>query len=215
MAKRIPGAVRAAPPQRLSPQLCHPASSPPEGDQWLHEIKLDGYRLICWIDQGKVVLRTRGDQDWTGRFPYIVREVRQLPVENAILDGEVVALQPNGASSFNELVRALREGKSERLFYLVFDILYLDGFDLRNVTCERRKGALAALLPDGTGTIRYVDHLTGHGPQFFAECCRHGLEGVVSKRRDAPYRSGRVPSWLKAKCRKEADFVIGGFTRPK
>jgi bifunctional non-homologous end joining protein LigD len=230
-ARRIAGAVAANMPRELEPQLCWPTTAPPEGKLWFHEIKFNGYRLLCWINADEVVLRTRKGLDWTERFLHLVQAIRALPIESAILDGELVAVRPSGVTSFEDLQVAFRDGRAHQLRYFVFDLLYLDGYDLRNVTLERRKRALAKIieaahnLPLTTHhspltthaplTIQYVDHMAGKGQQFFAECCRHELEGIISKQRDAPYRSGRDRSWLKIKCARQSDFVIGGFTRER
>lgn len=204
-------------PSKIDMQLATLAKQPPVGDQWLHEIKFDGYRIICRVDGGRARLITRGDQDWTGRMPTIARAAEALPVERAILDGEVVALLPNGVSSFQALQNAFRGERSEPLVYYVFDLLYLDGHDLRGAPLEQRKARLAELLDHNTsrGALRYADHVEGEGEQFFAESCRLGLEGIISKRRDRAYVAGRGYDWLKTKCVRRDEFVIGGFTEPE
>jgi bifunctional non-homologous end joining protein LigD len=215
-AAAISRASRSAMPGQLAPQLATPAARPPEGDQWLHEIKFDGYRLLCFIDGDKVRLRTRRQNDWTDRFPHVVEAARQLPVETALLDGEVVGLLPNGVSSFPVLQTALKEGRPQRLVYFVFDLLYLNGYDLRKSPLEQRKRALASILGGGLrGPLHYADHIEGDPGDFFDECRRLGLEGVVSKRRDRPYREGRTADWLKSKSVQRDEFVIGGFTEPE
>jgi bifunctional non-homologous end joining protein LigD len=212
---QVPGAVKRPLPAAVKPQLCELVGEPPDGDAWLHEVKLDGYRLLCWIDGQNVILRTRREHDWTHRFPHLVAALRSLAVGSAILDGEVVALRPDGTSSFSDLVTAFSSNNVSRLIYFVFDLLYLDGYDLRGAACDRRKQALAPLLHAAAPPLQYLDHIEGEGPRFSDECRRHGLEGVISKRRDSPYRGGRTSNWLKAKFTRETDFVIGGFTRPK
>ena len=212
---RLPGADRAPLLEPLQPQLAELASQVPEGEQWFHEIKFDGYRILAWVDRGRVTLRTRNKLDWTTRFPELAAGLAELPARQAVLDGEVVALLPSGASSFQELQNALSEDKTGQLIYQAFDLLFLDGYDLRGVPLEARKAKLAELLTAlETRRIQYTDHLEGSGPEFFGECCRIGLEGIISKRRDRPYRSGRGPEWLKMKCVEREEFVIGGFTRP-
>jgi bifunctional non-homologous end joining protein LigD len=186
----------------------------PEGERWIHEIKFDGYRLICSIDRGKVRLQTRNGLDWTSRFKSIATVARTLPVESAILDGEVVGLLPNGASSLPVLQAALRQGATQSIAYFVFDLLYLNGFDLRKSPLEARKAALASVLKPSKVPIQYVDHVESNGVALFEECRRLGLEGVISKRRDCPYRETRSPEWLKCKCVLRDEFVIGGFTDP-
>ncbi|MBI1901023.1 MAG: DNA ligase D [Planctomycetia bacterium] len=214
--ENLPGAVREAMPRRMAPQLAVPVAAPPEGDLWLHEIKFDGYRLLCHIDDGRVTLRTRNNVDWTDRFPHLVENAQALPVRSAVLDGEVVALLPSGASSFQALQTAFQQRRERQLVYYAFDLLYLDGFSLEPCPLEERKKLLAAIVDRaGREPIQLADHIAGRGAEFFEQCFQAGLEGVVSKRRDRPHRSGRTPDWQKAKCRKQAELVVGGFTPPQ
>jgi bifunctional non-homologous end joining protein LigD len=211
----VAGAKRAELPATLKPQLAELADSPPAGDKWLHEIKFDGYRLMFWIDNGQVTIRTRRGNDWTEKFPHLAQAAAQLPVQTAILDGELVAMLPNGLSSFAALKNALSDGTVHRLVYFVFDLLYLDGYDLRKVPLEQRKALLSQVVPQSDkGRLQYVDHMLGNGPEFFEQTGRLGLEGIVSKRRDKPYRSDRSSEWLKSKHLQRDEFVIGGFTEP-
>ena len=211
----IPKSVRAAMPQEISPQLATQSMKLPDGPHWLHEIKFDGYRLLCFIEDGRVRLLTRRNNDWTERFPHLVEAAGRLNVPSAILDGEVVGLLPNGASSFTMLQSALKQGRPRQLIYFVFDLLYVDGYDLRRSALSDRKQALAALLGQtAPGPLQYVDHIAGPGAAFFGECRRLGLEGVVSKRSDRPHRAGRSHEWLKTKCVLRDEFVVGGFTDP-
>lgn len=208
-------AVKAALPKKVTPQLATLADAAPQGDQWLHEIKLDGYRLLCRIDRGEVSLVTRNGLDWTGRFPEIAKAAEDMPVRQALLDGEVVALLSGGVSSFQSLQEALSAGETAKLVYYAFDILYLDGYDVTGAPLEERKRLLATLFEKPQGNrIQFLDHLEGNGPEFFEQCCQMGLEGIVSKRRDRPYRPGRGGDWLKVKCVQKEEFVIGGYTRP-
>ena len=211
--------ARAAPvPEAIAPQLASPSDAPPAGSAWLHEIKFDGYRIVARLDGGAVRLGTRNDKDWTERFGLLATLLGGLPVASAILDGEVVALEADGTSSFRRLQEALGAGRTEALTYQAFDLLYLDGYDLTGVELRTRKGLLAALLASaghvGSGRVRFTDHLEGNGPAFLREACSLGLEGVVSKRADAPYRGGRTRSWLKSKCSRQAEFLVGGYTDP-
>ena len=215
----IPGARKAALPPRILPQLATLKESPPQGDAWLHEMKLDGYRILCRISGGAgqgtdVKLFSRSGQDWTEQFPGIVGAISRLPLRSAWLDGEVVALEPDGRSSFQRLQRALSEGHEEDLIYYVFDLLHLDGYDLMPAALEARKGALATLLDRRGGALRYTDHVVGEGASFHREACRLHLEGMISKRKDAPYRPGRSSDWLKVKCLQRQEFVIAGYTDP-
>ncbi|MFO0982388.1 MAG: DNA ligase D [Planctomycetota bacterium] len=208
--------VRAEPPEQITPQLATPVATPPEGDQWLHEIKLDGYRLIARAAGGKVRVFTRHGLDWTDRFPSIVRILESLPVAAAILDGEVVKLQADGRSSFDGLQDAIARRSDAGLTYFVFDLLHLDGFDLRQVPLEQRKQTLKPLLERlaYAANVRYTDHVVGRGKEFFLQAGRFRLEGVVSKLRDGAYRGVRSRDWLKAKCEHRQEFVVGGFTEP-
>jgi bifunctional non-homologous end joining protein LigD len=215
-AGRIPKAVAAAMPDRIEPQLASTAQRLPDGDQWLHEMKLDGYRLLCFVENGKVRLLTRRHNNWTSRFPYIAAAAAKLPARSVVLDGEVVGLLPSGVSSFAVLQSALKSGKTRPLVYFVFDLLYLDGQDLRRAALVDRKQALSELLRNApTGPIQYVDHIEGTAEAFFGECQRLGLEGIISKRKDRPYREGRSQEWLKSKCVLRDEFVVGGFTEPE
>jgi bifunctional non-homologous end joining protein LigD len=217
-AKGLPGARRAAPPATLSPQLATLSEQVPRGEAWLHEIKFDGYRLVAHLEQGKVRLLTRNGHDWTSRFRAQARQLAALPARQAILDGELVALDASGASSFRELQEAISRKQTGRLAYQLFDLLYLDGYDLSAVPLLERKGALAQLLQAAgageTSLLRYSDHLRGRGPEALEQACALGLEGIISKRAGAPYRSGRSKLWLKGKCTRHEKFVVGGYTPP-
>ncbi len=186
--------------------------APPEGDEWFHEIKHDGYRIVARIEEGEVRLVSRNGKDWTKEFPQVARAVGRLPAGTALLDGEVAAVLPNGATSFQALQR--RADATAPLVYFAFDLLHLDGWDLRAVKLEDRKEVLRRLLESAPATIRFSDHVRGHGPAFFEKAREAGLEGVVSKRADAPYREGRGGDWRKAKCRLSQEVVIGGWTLP-
>ena len=206
-------------PAFIAPQLATLVNDVPEGAQWLHELKFDGYRIICRIDDGQVSLLTRNAQDWTGRFAVVADAAKRLPVRQAIIDGEVVAMQKNGTHSFQLLQNSLRGGAGTRLIYYAFDLLYLDGRDLRQVSLVERKELLEKNVSGrakttDTAVIRYSKHWTGHGKELLAKACARGLEGIVAKGIDDPYRSGRGRSWLKIKCSKSQEFVIGGFTDP-
>ncbi len=171
--------------------------------------------MLVWIDQGKVTIRTRRGNDWTDKFPHLVNAARQLPIKSALLDGELVAQLPNGVSSFAALQNALSGGTVHRLIYFAFDLLYANDYDLQKVPLEQRKVILHKLLPDGgPRCLQFVDHIVGNGPEFFQQTAAMGLEGVVSKRRDRRYRSGRSAEWIKAKHLQREEFVIGGFTEP-
>jgi len=197
----------------VEPQLAQLSATVPSGDEWVHEIKYDGYRLICTLQDGEARLWTRRQLDWTHRFPAITAAVAELDVESAILDGELVALTAGGISSFQALQNSLQGIESRPLVYYVFDLLHFDGEDLRPLPLLERKERLKRILPaDHAGRVRYNDHLRGDGLTFLKHCCRAGLEGIIAKRGDRPYVSGRSSDWLKCKCLQQEEFVIGGFT---
>jgi len=214
--QEIRGARRRRMPDKLQPQLATVANQAPEGSEWLHEIKYDGYRLLARIEGGKARLITRGGLDWTVKFPALAARLGQLPLESALIDGELVHLEPQGTTSFSSLQDAISGGKTDTLNFFAFDLLYRDGWDLTGAALEDRKAALAGIVsPKAQGMLRYSDHQIGHGPAFFAQACSYRLEGIVSKRRTEPYRPGRGRSWLKVKCRNRDEFVVVGFTDPE
>jgi bifunctional non-homologous end joining protein LigD len=203
-------------PHDAALQLATLVGEPPTGETWLHEIKLDGYRLLARVERGRARLLTRNGHDWTERFPELARDLSALP--DALLDGEAVVLDRRGVSLFGELQEALAGGVTGRIVFHAFDLLWREGDDLRPRPQSDRKEALRQLLEehaDALGTrVRYTDHLVGRGPAFFERACRSGLEGIISKRADAPYRAGRGRAWLKVKCSRSDEFVVGGFTPP-
>ncbi len=209
----IAGAVRRPLPATQPLALAMVVEAPPEGDDWLHEIKHDGYRIVARIEEGEVRLISRNGKDWTKEFPQVARAVGRLPAGTALLDGEVAAVLPNGATSFQALQRRSSAGAAP-LVYFAFDLLHLDGWDLRQVGIEGRKEVLRRLLQGAPPALRFSDHVRGQGPTFFEKARQAGLEGVVSKRAGAPYREGRGGDWRKAKCRLTQEFVIGGWTLP-
>ncbi|HEY1432237.1 MAG TPA: non-homologous end-joining DNA ligase, partial [Stellaceae bacterium] len=212
----IPGARKRRMPDKLLPQLATVTSQAPDGPEWLHEIKYDGYRLLARIEDGKVRLITRGGLDWTAKFPALAGRLGQLPLESALIDGELVHLEPKGTTSFSSLQDAISGGRTDTLNFFAFDLLYRDGWDLTGAALQDRKSALSAIIsPQALGMLRYSDHQIGHGPAFFAQACSYKLEGIVSKRRTEPYRTGRGRSWLKVKCRNREEFVVVGFTDPE
>lgn len=203
-------------PEFVPPQLASQTARPPGGAEWLHELKLDGYRMQAHIAGGKVKLLTRRGLDWTHRMPALAQALQALPVKTAILDGEVVVLDAQGLSSFAELQAAFQEGQRRALTYYLFDLLHLNGRSTREQPLAERKEKLAALLSslEPAGEIRYSDHIESRSEEMYAAACRLGAEGVVSKKRDSRYISGRSASWLKIKCSRQQEFVIGGFTLP-
>lgn len=199
-------------PPFVEPQLATLVDAPPAGAEWLHEIKFDGYRMIASLAGDRVVLYTRNGLDWTDKFRPIVPSLSQLDCDSALLDGEMAVADAQGKTDFGALQDALSGGKG-RIAYYLFDILHLDGEDLRKRPLRERKQILKALLqsaPSG-GPLAYSDHVAGHGDDVFSNACDMHLEGIISKLADAPYRSGRSKAWLKSKCGMEQEFVIIGW----
>jgi bifunctional non-homologous end joining protein LigD len=199
-------------PAFFRPQLATLVKESPDGDEWLHEIKYDGYRIGCMIRGREIRLVSRNNKDWTEKFPEIRDAALGLNLKQAVLDGEVAVELADGRTSFHALQMA-GAGSRARLFYFAFDLLELGGRDLRSLPLQERKAELQRLLAKADSRrIRYAEHISGNGPGFYQEACRIGLEGIVSKRRDARYRPGRNRDWLKTKCSARQEFVIGGFT---
>ncbi len=202
-------------PDFVPPSLATLRESPPLGDGWLHEIKFDGYRLEARLDHGKVRLLTRKGLDWTHRFKPIAQAVATLDAETALIDGELVAVDERGHSSFSLLQNDLKDSRYDRLRYCAFDLLFLDGHDLRGKPLIDRKAALARLLKsEGKNSlIQNTEHLEDDGKLVLRHACDLGLEGVVSKLRNAPYQSGRSENLIKSKCHNAQEFIVVGFTR--
>ncbi|HJL17585.1 MAG TPA: DNA ligase D [Sandaracinaceae bacterium LLY-WYZ-13_1] len=217
-----PGAVEGAKRQRrlpkaAKPALCAPVDAPATSDRWVHEVKHDGYRILARLADGVAILQTRNGHDWTAKMPSLARSLAALPVDAAWIDGEIVVLDAEGRSRFGALQSALEPGRDHAIRYLAFDLLHLDGWDLRPASLVDRKSTLRAVLQAGgalEGRVRFGAHVRGQGAAFLAEACRMGVEGVVSKRADAPYRAGRSKAWTKTKCLARDDFVVGGWTEP-
>jgi len=209
-------------PGFIAPQLALQTTSAPNGGDWMHELKLDGYRIQVQIRSGekgtsarRVRLLTRKGLDWTARMPDIAAAAKKLGVKDAILDGEVVALDDKGVSNFADLQAAFQEKRERFITYFAFDLLHLNGRNPRELPLLKRKEILRDLLGDAreNSPIRYSEHLQADGNEVFKKACALGAEGIVSKLGSAKYTSGRSGAWLKLKCRLEQEFVIGGFTR--
>ena len=207
-------------PAFIAPELATLGKNPPAGDGWIHELKLDGYRIQARVEQSRgkapVKLLTRTGLDWTHRMKPIAEAVAALPVKSALLDGEVVVLAKDGTTSFAELQAAFQDGAESALTYFVFDLLHLDGRNLRGLPLVERKSILARLLDGASsdGAVRLSEHLDGGAGAVFKHACQLGAEGIVSKLARSRYSSGRGNSWLKLKCYREQELVIGGFTLP-
>jgi bifunctional non-homologous end joining protein LigD len=200
-------------PPFVPPSLATLRSDPPTGSEWVHEIKFDGYRIQAQLAQRHVRLLTRKGLDWTGKFPNVAAAVAALPARSALVDGEVVIEDEKGVSSFSGLQAALKAGEQERFIYYVFDLLHFDGRDLLDQPMIERKAQLHKLVPAGTqGTIRYSEHFEKSGQLVLRHACEIGLEGIVSKRKDAPYRGGRSECFIKTKCTNAQEFVVGGYS---
>ena len=210
------GARKSPQESWVKPQLATLVTSCPEGEEWIHELKYDGYRILCRLKDGEATLWTRNGNEWTRKLPSIASAVSGLPVKNAWLDGEVVALLPDGRISFQTLQNAFDAHSDSNLVYYVFDLLYLDGYDLRPSPLLERKRLLSQVVKAATPSplIQYSDHIIGQGDVAFAEACRTGMEGLIAKRADAPYVAGRNRNWVKVKCGHRQEFVIGGYTDP-
>lgn len=202
-------------PLRIEPCVATLADKPPKGPDWAYEVKWDGYRLAVHVEPGRVRAITRGGHDWTSRFTSITAEARQLGHATLILDGEAVVLDDKGRSDFGLLQRALGRKPSlhdplEILFF-AFDLLYLDGRDLRRLPLRERRGLLEPIVAGRNGIIRLSEEVEADGEDFFRIACDHGLEGIIAKHRGKPYHSGRRPEWQKIKCVRRDSFVIVGY----
>ena len=199
-------------PGFIEPMLASLVKAPLAGERWLHEIKFDGYRLEARIEGGHVKLLTRSGLDWTGKFgEEIIGVFKALPVSKAVIDGELVVENAAGASDFSALQADLSEGRTDRFLFYAFDLLYLDGYDLREAPLDARKAPLERLVGHGSGALKLSGHFDESGEVVLKHACRLGLEGIVSKLRDSPYRSGRGKSWIKSKCSDRQEFVVAGF----
>ena len=214
--KKMPGARKRPMPEFVAPQLATLFGNAPEGDQWLHEVKFDGYRLLGHLSKGSVVLWTRNQNDWTSKFASIARALKDFPANSAILDGEVMALDDKGRASFQKLQQSLKLGDT-KLIFQIFDLIYFDGYDLTATPLIQRKMLLEHLFSSvsARSPLRYSDHVIGNGRAFFKQACEYGIEGVVSKVVDSKYESTRNRNWLKIKCHQRQEFVIAGYTPSK
>ncbi len=210
---KVPAARKALLANSVDVQLATSATVAPEGEGWIHEIKYDGYRMLCRLNAGTVRIYSRNRKEWTADFPIVARALADLPIESAWIDGEVVSMDAKGRFGFQALQQALSTGTGEVVYY-AFDLLYLNGYDLRGVTLQERKTVLKRLVP-AAGTIRYSDDFAVSGAEFFAHVCKLGLEGMISKRVDSTYQGTRAATWLKVKCARRQEMVIGGFTDPE
>jgi DNA ligase D-like protein (predicted ligase) len=201
-------------PRWIEPQLSKLAVKAPTGPQWVHEVKFDGYRMAARIEKGQVNLLTRSGLDWTEKYPIIATAFAQLRVKTAYIDGELCGARPDGVTSF-EIMQQVSDSGGGNLTYFAFDLFHLDGEDVTRLPLAERRARLAALLKKSPAGIAYSDHEGGDGEVFRRAACKHGLEGVVSKRLDRPYLPGERGAWVKSKCLNRAEFVIVGWSDPE
>jgi bifunctional non-homologous end joining protein LigD len=211
---RLDGIPKEKLPVFLPPQLALQATTPPSGGGWLHELKLDGYRIQARKDGEAIQLLTRTGLDWTHRMKTVAAQLKALPTATAILDGELVVVAENGTTSFADLQAAFQEGVKKPLTYFAFDLLHLNGHNLRGLPLVDRKQYLAELLEDSGEFVRLSEHIESDGREVFHKACEFHAEGIISKRANNLYTAGRSSDWLKLKCVHEQEFVIGGFTLP-
>lgn len=204
-------------PATFSPQLCFLTDRTPEGEGWLHEIKFDGYRIIAIKNKDQIKLLTRRGLDWSQHFPTLVKELKKLPIEKAIFDGEIIVQDKKGISRFQLLQNAIKDRKQINLKYYIFDLGYYEGLDLTKMVLIDRKKILKTIFEHWKHHphIFYTDHILSNGKAIFQRACQYSLEGIVSKNIMSVYEHKRSHDWLKTKCTHRQEFVIGGFTKPK
>ncbi|QJQ94892.1 MULTISPECIES: DNA ligase D [Halomonadaceae] len=213
----LPDEARQAPFPELKPLIPQLVDEVPKGDGWLHELKLDGYRLLAEKRGDEIRLFTRNRNDWTARFPDLTRQLAELACDNAVIDGEVVVYNSDGTTDFQALQNALKDQEEAELDFVAFDLPYFEDHDLTRVALPERKALLSRLL-DASRSMPNVtlgEGIVGQGEALMEKVCEMGVEGVVSKRLDARYASGKQSSWLKTKCINNDEFVIGGYTEPQ
>jgi DNA ligase D-like protein (predicted ligase) len=202
-------------PKWVKLQLCKLAREPPQGPGWLHEIKYDGYRMHVRLDRGRAHLLTRTGLDWTPKYPSMAAALSVLPAKQAYLDGELCGVRPDWRTSFSLIQTASDSGNSAALVFFLFDLLYLDGDFINSAPLYERKERLRDLVSNAGTPLQYSDHQIGRGPEFYAKACELSLEGIISKRADAPYSPGDRGLWVKVKCENREEFVVVGWTDPE
>jgi DNA ligase D-like protein (predicted ligase) len=218
MAKSTSNRPRAhAPdlPKWVKPQLCKLVERPPHGPEWLHEIKYDGYRMHARLHGGRDELLTRTGLDWTHKYPLIAAALSALPTRQAYLDGELCGVRPDGKTSFSLIQAASDSGNADALVSFLFDLLYLDGEVISAAPLRERKERLRDLLSNAGTLLQHSDQQIGRGPEFYARACELSLEGIISKRAEAPYSPGNRGLWVKVKCQNREEFVVVGWTDPQ
>lgn len=199
-------------PQHIKPMLATLVDKPFNSPEWIFEIKWDGYRAIAEVDKGRVTLYSRNGLSFNEKFAPIVEDLKKLAF-TAVLDGEVVVLNKDDQASF-QYIQNYQKLKEGQLIYYVFDLLYLEGYDLRSFTLLQRKELLKKALSK-SAHIRYCEHIDKEGIKFFQQISKQGYEGIIAKRKESPYRSGRSRDWLKIKSHQQQEFIICGFTKPR
>jgi bifunctional non-homologous end joining protein LigD len=189
--------------------------APPQGPEWLHEIKYDGYRMHARLDRGLIQLLTRTGLDCTHKYPSIAEALSALPAKRAYLDGELCGVRPDGKTSFSMIQTASDSGNAGPLVLFLFDLLYLDGQMIASEPLLERKDYLRDLLSTSATPLQYSDHQIGRGPEFYGKACELAVEGIISKRADAPYSPGNRGLWVKVKCQNREEFVVVGWTDPE
>lgn len=214
--KLLPADLKTSPfPERVSPQLTSLVDKPPKGSQWMHEIKIDGYRIIAFKDGTSIRLMSRNHIDWTKKFKNVVQALQQLPINKAVFDGEVTLLDEKNQSNFQHLQNAMKGDKDYPFYYYIFDLLYYEKFNLKGLPLFQRKEILKKILTGAPSTLRYSDHIIGNGEEVFNKSCELGLEGIISKNVESTYLEKRSKSWLKIKCSQRQEFIIGGYLPPQ
>jgi bifunctional non-homologous end joining protein LigD len=217
MTRSLAGSRREATalPGWLKPQLTKLVDQPPEGPEWLHEIKYDGYRVHARLDRGTARLLTRTGLDWTHKYPAIASALTSVPARQAYLDGELCGVRPDGTTSFSLIQTASDAGNARALVFFLFDLLHLDGEATGAKPLNERKERLRALLSQALSPLEYSDYQAGRGRDFYEHACALKLEGIISERADAPYAPGNRGLWLKVKCLNREEFVVIGWTDPE
>lgn len=210
------GAKPGLVPAKITPQLATLVNKPPCGDDWIYEIKFDGYRILTRYDRDSVTLHTRNGYDWTSKLLSLVPALEELKIASGWLDGEIVILKENGVPDFGALQSAFETGRTDEIVYYVFDLPYYAGYDLRQTSLTSRRILLTSVLKDSTSPrIRFSENFAGSGSDIFRSACSLGLEGVMGKRKDSVYVPGRSQSWIKLKCIQRQEFIIVGYTPPE
>ncbi|CAG1007350.1 Multifunctional non-homologous end joining protein LigD [Phycisphaerales bacterium] len=215
-ASALKGARAGPMPSRIKPQLASPADVAPEGDDWFHEVKFDGYRLLIFRRGDSVKIQSRNGLDWTAKLPDLAAAVGERLRVDAVIDGEAVVLDTRGISNFQALQNAIHSRRAKSIVFFAFDLPWCDGQDLMKSPLEQRRALLSELIGSRQeGRLRFSEHIAGNGPEAFDRVCQGGLEGIVSKRRGSVYSQTRTPAWVKVKCFNQQEFVVGGFSEPE